>query len=182
MIIVIIFVLVESNKFKHISINGIEQFQDDTRSNPHLQRLARLEFEKIQREAQSEERKKRESEKDELDGRIRQKKEQLAKLKPQLQNILAVSDFLKMKNIVTFLQQFSKFVSVLRSSSCPIFSQKIHFRAQNRFKNIWRCRWMRNGISCSWPSTCRIRSLSFSQRLELTQKFTVNPLLTFVIA
>ena len=67
-------------------------FQDETRSNPHLQRLARLEFEKIQREAQSEERKERESEKDELDSRIRQKKEQLAKLKPQLQNILAVSE------------------------------------------------------------------------------------------
>ncbi len=54
--------------------------------------MARLEFEKIQREAQSEERKEREAEKDELDARIRQKKEQLAKLKPQLQNILAVSE------------------------------------------------------------------------------------------
>jgi hypothetical protein len=33
----------------------------------------------------------KESEKEELETRIRQKKEQLGKLKPQLQNILAVS-------------------------------------------------------------------------------------------
>ncbi len=65
--------------------------QDETRSNPHLQRLARLEFEKLQRQVQAEDRKLKESEKEELETRIRQKKEQLGKLKPQLQNILAVS-------------------------------------------------------------------------------------------
>jgi hypothetical protein len=66
--------------------------------------LARLEFEKIQREAQSEERKEREAEKDELDARIRQKKEQLAKLKPQLQNILAVSEILHFSHL--FISDF----------------------------------------------------------------------------
>jgi hypothetical protein len=53
--------------------------------------LARLEFEKLQRQVQAEDRKLKESEKEELETRIRQKKEQLGKLKPQLQNILAVS-------------------------------------------------------------------------------------------
>ena len=66
-------------------------FQDETRTNVHLQRLARLEFEKLQRQAQAEDRKLKESEKEELETRIRQKKEQLGKLKPQLQNILAVT-------------------------------------------------------------------------------------------
>jgi hypothetical protein len=43
---------------------------------------------------QSEDKRQKEEEKDALDARIRQKKDQLAKLKPQLQNILAVSSFL----------------------------------------------------------------------------------------
>jgi len=73
------------------------KYQDVNRSDPHLQRLARLEFEKLQRQEQTNDLKKREDEKDGLETRIRQKKEQMAKLKPQLQSILAVSSIYVLK-------------------------------------------------------------------------------------
>ena len=65
-------------------------FQDETRSDAHLQRLARLEFEKLQRQQLAEEHNRKEGDKDELETRLKQKKEQLAMLRPQLQNSLAV--------------------------------------------------------------------------------------------
>jgi THO complex subunit 5 len=66
-------------------------FQDTTKDNEHLQRLARLEYENIQRQKQSEDFKKLETEKHSLESHIRKKKDNLANLKPQLGAILDAS-------------------------------------------------------------------------------------------
>lgn len=74
--------------------------KDKTKSNEHLQRLARLQYEKLQREKQSEEFKKLEEEKDALESHINKKCEKLANLTPQLSAILTaakpVQEFLEM--------------------------------------------------------------------------------------
>jgi hypothetical protein len=80
----IFFCLKYFRKSKHCS-------QDETRSDAHLQHLARLEYEKLQRQDQAADQKGKESEKEELESRIRKKKDQLSKLKPQLQTILTAS-------------------------------------------------------------------------------------------
>ena len=66
----------------------------------YFYRLARLEYEKLQREKQNEEFQKLENEKEALENHINKKRENLANLKPQLSNILKatepVQNFLKM--------------------------------------------------------------------------------------
>merc|ERR1712029_760495 len=65
-------------------IKNEEKIQD----NPHSLRLARLEYERLQRQTQSEEFHCLEKEKEALESHISKKQENLASLKPHLSNML----------------------------------------------------------------------------------------------
>lgn len=65
--------------------------KEKTEGNEHLLRLARLEYENLQRQKQREELKKLEETKAGLDSHIQKKRENLANLKPQLAAILEAS-------------------------------------------------------------------------------------------
>ena len=71
---------------------------EKTLNDEHLKRLARLEYEKLQREQQNEELKKVEGEKEALESHIDKKRESLANLKPQLATILSATE-----SVQTFL-------------------------------------------------------------------------------
>ena len=62
--------------------------KEKTVNDQHQKHLARLEYEKLQREEQSQELKKVEGERDALDSHINKKRENLANLNPQLATIL----------------------------------------------------------------------------------------------
>ena len=62
--------------------------KEKTLGDEHLKHLARLEYEKLQREEQSQELEKIEGERDALESHINKKRENLANLNPQLANIL----------------------------------------------------------------------------------------------
>lgn len=76
------------------------QDRDKTETNEHLQRLARLQYENLQRREQFEECSTLEAQKQALESHIRKKSENLANLKPQLKTILnsavPVQKFLQM--------------------------------------------------------------------------------------
>ena len=82
--------------------NAPEEVQDKekTKGNEHLQRLARLQYENLQRREQFEECSTLEAQKQALESHIRKKSENLANLKPQLKTILnsavPVQKFLQM--------------------------------------------------------------------------------------
>jgi phage shock protein A len=65
-------------------------FQDDTTSDEHVQRLARLEYENQQRKGMHSAFVKLEEARDGLEKYIRDKRDSLANLKPQLASILEV--------------------------------------------------------------------------------------------
>ena len=66
--------------------------EDKIGGNEHLERLARLEYEKLQREEQSEQLKTFEHEKEALESHISKKQENLSNLKPQLSTILQATE------------------------------------------------------------------------------------------
>ena len=61
-------------------------------NNEHLQRLARLEYEKLQREEQSDDLNTLKHEKEALESHISKKQENLSNLKPQLSTILQATE------------------------------------------------------------------------------------------
>jgi len=83
--------LVPENEFYE---NAPEEIscQEKTQTDEHLKRLARLEYEKLQREEQSQELKKIEGERDSLESHIDKKRENLSNLNPQLATILSATE------------------------------------------------------------------------------------------
>ena len=71
--------------------SGFSHFQETTRGDEHQQRLARLEYENEQRKDMNAAFLKLEEAKEGLERFIRDKRESLANLKPQLASILEVS-------------------------------------------------------------------------------------------
>jgi THO complex subunit 5 len=65
---------------------------EKTLNDEHLKRLARLEYEKLQREEQSQELKTVENERNALENHIDKKRENLSNLKPQLATILSATE------------------------------------------------------------------------------------------
>merc|ERR1719273_1215123 len=66
--------------------------KDKIQNNEHLQRLARLEYEKLQREEQSDDLNTLKHEKEALQSHISKKQENLSNLKPQLSTILQATE------------------------------------------------------------------------------------------